>query len=229
MTDDDLPDGGTPRLDRPWVVVVAGGSGSRFGAAKQFVEVAGRPVVAWSVAAARSLGGGVVLVVPAGREDDAPIGGADGSDVVVAGGASRSESVRSGLAAVPAGVEVVVVHDAARPAASPALFAAVVAAVDAGADAAVPGVDIVDSLRFRAGGTVDRDVLVAVQTPQAFRAPVLRAAHAAGGEASDDATLVEDAGGRVVVVPGEEANVKLTRPGDLDALARALGTAAVGA
>lgn len=216
-----------PPIDRPWVVVVAGGSGSRFGGRKQFTAVAGRPVADWSIDAARSLGGGVVLVVPADAVDAAAPTTA--ADVVVAGGASRSASVRAGLAAVPDEVAVVVVHDAARPAASPALFAATVAAVEAGADAAVPGIDVVDSLRFRAGGTVDRDALVAVQTPQAFRAVALRAAHAADGEASDDATLVEDAGGRVVVVPGDDGNVKLTRPSDLDALARTLGSTPVGA
>lgn len=209
---------GVPRVDRPWVVVVAGGSGARYGGLKQFATVAGRPVAGWSVAAARTLGGGVVLVVPAHTEPGAPpsVGEApDAADVVVGGGATRSASVRAGLDVVPAAVDIVVVHDAARPAASPELFAAVVAAVEQGADAAVPGVDVVDSLRRRDGGAVDRDTLVAVQTPQAFRVAALRDAHLAGGDASDDATLVERRGGRVVIVPGEATNVKLTRPADL--------------
>ena len=141
---------------------------------------------------------------------------------MVAGGASRSDSVRAGLAAVPDTAAVIVVHDAARPAAGPELFRAVVAAVRAGADAAVPGVPVVDSLRRRSGGVVDRDEVVAVQTPQAFAAAALRAAHAAGGDASDDATLVERAGGRVVVVEGDPANVKLTHPADAEAVARHL-------
>lgn len=201
-----------------WAVVVAGGGGSRFGGAKQYVEVAGRRVLDWSLAAARTGAAGVVAVVPA-ADADRPLPGAD---VVVAGGASRSDSVRAGLAAVPDDAAVVVVHDAARPAAGADLFRAVVAAVRAGADAAVPGVAVVDSLRWRAGGAVDRDAVVAVQTPQAFAAAALRAAHAAGGEASDDATLVERAGGRVVVVEGDPANVKLTHPADAEVVARHL-------
>ena len=118
------------------------------------------------------------------------------------------------------------VHDAARPAASAALFAAVVAAVRTGADGAVPGVPVVDTIKRVHGGavvaTVDRAELVAVQTPQAFRAPVLRAAHVGEPDASDDAALVEAAGGRVVVVPGEPANVKLTTPADRSRLEAAL-------
>lgn len=215
VPDPDLPD----VTDGPvWTVVVAGGAGTRFGAAKQYVEVAGRRVLDWSIAAARSASDGVVVVVPAG--DDATAG--VGADVVVAGGATRAESVRRGLAAVPADAAVVLVHDAARPAATSALFQAVVDAVRAGAAAVVPGVDVADTLRHRDGGTVDRDQLVAVQTPQGFRAPVLRAAHAAGGEATDDAGLVEAAGGTVEVVPGEPANRKLTHPADRDALEAAL-------
>lgn len=213
-----------PRTDRPWVVVVAAGGGRRFGAAKQYADLAGRRVIDWSMAAARHTGGGVVLVVPLDDVDRPE----PSADVVVAGGSTRSASVRAGLAEVPPEVDVVVVHDAARPAAGPELFDAVVAAVRDGADAAVPGVPVVDSLRRRDGGAVDRDELVAVQTPQAFRATVLRAAHASGAEASDDATLVERHGGRVAIVQGDPGNTKVTHPGDLDLVASALraGTAA---
>jgi 2-C-methyl-D-erythritol 4-phosphate cytidylyltransferase len=102
----------------------------------------------------------------------------------------------------------------------------VVAAVRAGADGALPGVAVVDTVKRVAGGvvveTLDRDALVAVQTPQAFRASALRAAHASGAEATDDGALVESAGGRVVVVPGEPDNLKLTTPADLDRLAALL-------
>jgi 2-C-methyl-D-erythritol 4-phosphate cytidylyltransferase len=95
--------------------------------------------------------------------------------------------------------------------------------VAAGADGAVPGVPVSDTVkRVAPDGTVletlDRSALVTVQTPQAFRAGALRAAHAAGGDASDDAALVEAAGGRVVVVPGAAAGAKVTAPGDLPAL-----------
>lgn len=194
-----------------WAVVVAAGTGTRFGGPKQYEELDGRRVLDWSLEAARAACDGVVLVVPPGREGDD-----ERADTVVAGGATRSESVRAGVAAVPADAEVIVVHDAARPAASPALFDAVVAAVRAGADAAVPGLPVVDTVKRVDDGvvveTLDRSTLVAVQTPQAFRAAVLRAAR---GEATDDAALVEAAGGRVVVVPGEVSNLKITSPDDL--------------
>lgn len=204
-------------------IVVAAGSGRRFGGEKQLVDLHGVRVLDRSVAAARSVAAHVVAVVPGDRVDE--LAGC-GADVVVAGGATRSDSVRAGLAAVPAEVEVVVVHDGARPLASATLFVAVVDAVRAGADAAIPGVPVSDTLKRveRAaqdgghdvvGATVDRDGLVAVQTPQAFAADVLRAAHATGAEATDDAALVEARGGRVVVVAGETRNLKITTPDDL--------------
>lgn len=195
-------------------IVVAGGSGHRFGAMKQYADLRGRRVLDFSLAAARSACDLVVLVVPARLVDrDEPA-----ADVVVAGGTTRSASVRAGLAAVPDDHDVVVVHDAARPLAAPALFARVVATVRGGADAAIPGVAVVDTLRRRDGHPlgVERDDLVAVQTPQAFRAAVLRRVHADGAaEATDDATLVSKAGGTVVVVPGDRMNLKITEPLDL--------------
>ena len=214
--------------------MVAGGSGRRFGGPKQFLPLAGSPVAAWSVRAARTVADGVVLVVPEGpTSPDTPLPAAGatgeaalGADQVVAGGVTRADSVRAGLAAVPADAAVVVVHDAARPLAAPALFAAVVAAVASGAvDGAVPVVPLADTVKRVDGdrvlGTVDRADLVAVQTPQAFAAGVLRAAHRHGGGATDDAGLVEADGGIVGTVPGDPRNLKLTRPEDL-ALAEAL-------
>jgi 2-C-methyl-D-erythritol 4-phosphate cytidylyltransferase len=219
-------------MGRVWVVVVAAGSGRRFGGAKQDQPLAGRRVLDWSLAAARSVvgggdaasgggrDGGVVLVVAPGREgDDEPA-----ADAVVAGATTRSGSVRAGLARVPDDADVIVVHDGARPLADADLFAAVVRAVHEGADAALPGVPVADTLRSRDGGVVDREGVVAVQTPQAFRAAALRAAHATATEATDDASLVEAAGGKVVVVDGSPSNVKITRPADLvvaEALLRA--------
>jgi 2-C-methyl-D-erythritol 4-phosphate cytidylyltransferase len=200
-----------------WAVVVAAGSGSRFGGAKQYEPLGGRRVLDWSLEAARAAADGVVVVVPPERVGDAePL-----ADAVAAGGGTRSASVRAGLDAVPGDAEVVVVHDGARPLAGAGLFAAVVAAVRNGADAAVPGVPLADTLRWRTGGVADRDGLVAVQTPQAFGAAALRAAHAGGGEATDDASLVEAAGGKVVVVDGSAQNLKITNPHDL-AVAEAL-------
>ena len=136
---------------------------------------------------------------------------------MVAGGETRSASVRAGLAALPADASVVLVHDAARPLASAELFARVVEAVRDGADAVVPAVPVADTLRHRGGGVVDREELVAVQTPQGFRAAALLAAHAEAPEATDDAALVERRGGSLVLVDGEAANRKITDPSDLRA------------
>lgn len=203
---------------RTWAIVVAAGSGARFGGPKQFEVLEGRTVLECSVEAARSVAEQVVAVLP--PEADT------GADLTVPGGATRSDSVRAGLAVVPEEVDVVVVHDAARPLASPELFRAVVRAVVEGADAAVPGVPVPDTVK-RVGEaglveeTVDRTGLVLVQTPQAFSTAVLRRAHASGAHATDDAALVEAAGGRVVVVPGEPDNLKITLAADL-ARARAL-------
>jgi 2-C-methyl-D-erythritol 4-phosphate cytidylyltransferase len=204
---------------RIWAIVVAAGRGERFGAPKQYERLGDRRVLDWALDAAGVRAEGVVLVVPPDRAATPEPGAA----AVVAGGTTRSASVRAGLAAVPADADVVLVHDAARPLAPPEVFDAVLAAVAAGADGAVPGLPVTDTVKRVAPDgavveTLDRHALVAVQTPQAFRAAALRAAHAAGGEASDDAALVEAAGGRVVVVAGAPAAAKVTEPGDLPGL-----------
>jgi 2-C-methyl-D-erythritol 4-phosphate cytidylyltransferase len=197
-----------------WTIVVAAGRGSRFGGPKQFEMLGARRMVDWSLEVATMVSDGVVVVVPAGASYD--VAGV----VAVAGGATRSDSVRCGLAAVDPDATVVCVHDAARPFADAALYATVIAAVRAGADGAVPGVAVADTIkRIDEHGVVvetpDREHLVAVQTPQAFRAQVLRRAHATGAQSTDDASLVEVIGGRVVVVPGVEGNRKITAPADL--------------
>lgn len=191
-----------------WTVVVAAGTGSRFGGPKQFETLGGRRVLEWSVATAKSASQGVVVVLPPGH------GG-------VEGGATRSASVRNGLAHVPAQAEIVCIHDAARPFASEELFARVVNAVIKGADGAVPGLPVADTIKQvdtsgRVVGTPDRRFLRSVQTPQAFRAAILRRAHDGAPESTDDAALVEAVGGRVVVVDGEPDNRKLTVPEDLE-------------
>ncbi len=192
-----------------WAIVLAGGSGSRYGGLKQFEDLAGRRVVDWSLAAAEASCDGVVLVVPPGVDEPG----------AVTGGATRSGSVRAGLAAVPDDAEVVLVHDAARPLAGPDLFARAMAAVRAGADGVIPAVAVTDTIKRVDGAlvveTIDRSTLVAVQTPQAFGAQMLRDAHAAAGDATDDAGLVESIGGKVVVVEGDRWNLKLTTPEDL--------------
>ena len=205
-----------------WVLVVAAGSGARFGRAKQYQPLGGRRVIDWSLATAAEAGDGVVAVVAKGAPDE------PGADITVVGGATRSASVRAGLAAVPPTAEVVVVHDAARPAASVELYAAVIGAVRRGADAAVPGVALTDTIRRRGGGLVDRDTLVAVQTPQAFAADRLRAVHADQPEATDDASLIDAAGGTVVLVEGEAHNRKITTPDDLVVAAALLAAEATG-
>ena len=140
--------------------MVAAGSGQRFGGPKQYSSLGGRRVIDWAVHAAREASDGVVVVVPAA--DAEREGG-------VAGGASRSESVRNGLARVPADADIVCVHDGARPFADAELFRRVIEAVAAGADAAVPGVPIADTVKVvDDAGTVrstpTRDTVRAVQT-----------------------------------------------------------------
>lgn len=207
-----------------WAVVVAAGSGARFGGPKQFADLAGRVVAERSVDACRSVAATVVLVVPPGCAQPA-----HGADAVVPGGPTRSASVRCGLAAVPDDVEVVVVHDAARPLAGPGLFRAVTQAlVDPQVDAAICAVPVADTIKRVVDETVvetlHRPELVAVQTPQAFRADTLRRAHRGEPEATDDAALVEALGGVVRVVPGDPANIKLTTAADLERAAAACGT-----
>lgn len=201
-----------------WTIVVAAGGGTRFGGAKQFARLAGATVLDRSVATAMRVSHGVVVALPAlGRVDWTPPSPAVQT---VLGGASRSASVRAALAIVPDDTDVVVVHDAARPLASTMLFRAVIDAVAAGADAAVPALAVSDTVKRVDGetivATVPRDDLVTVQTPQAFRADALRAAHEAGADDTDDAALVEAAGGRVVIVRGEARNLKITAPADLE-------------
>ena len=195
-----------------WTIVVAAGSGLRFGSAKQFAVIGGKRIVDWAVDEANRHSLGVITVLPAGQ--------ATGPGQVE-GGSTRSESVRRGLAAVPADATIVCVHDAARPFASPAVFQRVISAVVDGADAAVPGIPVTDTIKeVNASNVVvstpRRETLRAVQTPQAFRADSLRRAHSNGAEGTDDATLIERIGGEVVVVDGEIVNRKITTPEDLE-------------
>ncbi len=194
--------------------MVAGGTGRRFGRLKQYEQLGDERVIDRSCRIAASVSDGVVVVVS--PEHVAVEGG-------VAGGDTRSASVRSGLDAVPLDADVICVHDAARPLASGALYRRVIDAVTAGADGAIPGVAVTDTIKIVDAtdgdavvvSTPDRASLVAVQTPQAFRGGVLRSAHRAGRDGTDDAALVEAAGGRVVVVEGEQDNRKITHPDDL--------------
>ncbi len=202
-------------------LIVAAGSGERLGASrpKAFVELAGRPMLDWSVEALRAVAGveRIVVALPPGEE--APEG-----TTGVPGGATRSHSVRAALAQA-GDAELVVVHDAARPLATPELFARTLAAVEQhGVDAAIAATRMTDTVKEvgHAGDvvhTLDRERLWAVQTPQAFRAGLLRRALNVPDDvlaaATDDAWLIERAGGTVRVVESPRENLKVTTPLDL--------------
>ena len=194
-----------------WGIVVAGGSGARFGQRKQLLELAGERVIDRALDALRPFVSALVAVLPPDAvAEEPPTEGV----LLVAGGGSRSASVRAGLAALPGSATHVLIHDAARPLADHALIQRVVDAL-AGAEAVVPVVPVTDTLRRLTGGSANRDEFVAVQTPQGFELTALRAAHADGSEASDDATLIDALGGHVVHVEGDSSNIKITSPHDL--------------
>lgn len=209
-----------------WVIVPAAGLGVRMGGKKQAMLLAGRPVLDWTleVFEAAAVVDGVVVTVPA--EDVAGwtdrLSGFRKVRAVVAGGAERQDSVRLGLAAVPADIAWIAVHDGVRPCIGPDLVARV-AAEAAGSGAAVAALAVSETLKRGADGwvkeTVDRDGLWSVQTPQVFRADILREAHRRATveriAGTDDAALVERLGVPVRLVPGSPGNVKITRPDDL--------------
>jgi 2-C-methyl-D-erythritol 4-phosphate cytidylyltransferase/2-C-methyl-D-erythritol 2,4-cyclodiphosphate synthase len=210
-------------------ILVAAGSGSRFGAEtpKQFMRLAGKQVIRH---AAESLAHEVDLLQPVGEAG--PIATAlEGMAhlPVVPGGPTRQASVRAGLEAlVPHAPDLVLVHDAARPVIPPGTIPALIAALKQ-APGAIPAVPVADTLKRGANGriveTVPRAGLFRAQTPQAFRFAVLLAAHLAPATdtATDDASLLEAAGQTVLLVPGAEDNIKLTYPEDLQRLERAMG------
>ena len=195
--------------------MVAAGSGTRFGKPKQFESLGAETVLDHAIAL--TVSDGVVVVLATDRLGLQLPNGC----ISVEGGATRSESVRAGLDAVPETAEIICVHDAARPLASEDLFWRVVESVRGGADGSVPGIAVNDTIKEVDNfGVVTRTVprarIVAVQTPQAFAAQKLRAAHASGEEGTDDAELVERAGGKIVVVNGEITARKITMPDDLE-------------
>ena len=201
----------------PAALLVAAGSGERLGAGrpKAFVTLAGRPMLEWSLVALRAAGiTDVVVALPDG--ESAPAG-----CVGVRGGATRSASVRAALERVSA--DLVVVHDAARPLVTADMFTRVLAALD-DADCAIAAARVPDTIKEAddsgaVTATLDRSRLWAVQTPQAFRREALTRALAVPAEvlarATDDAWLIERAGGRVRVVETTPANFKITTPHDL--------------
>ncbi len=213
------------------VLVVAAGSGTRLdaGVPKAFVALDGRTILHHALCAVFAAGPAqVVVVAPAGWEGEAEAelhaaaGDSAAAVAVVAGGQTRQQSVAAGLAVLGTDVEVVLVHDAARPLTSPAQFTAVAAAVTA-TEGAIPALPVADSLKRVAGsevtGPVDRTDLVAAQTPQGFARGLLEDAYARaaanGEDHTDDASLFAAAGHRVRHVPGTAAAFKVTTPADL--------------
>jgi 2-C-methyl-D-erythritol 4-phosphate cytidylyltransferase/2-C-methyl-D-erythritol 2,4-cyclodiphosphate synthase len=209
-------------------VIVAGGAGQRAGSgpAKQWRLLAGKPVLRWSVEAFITAGAtDIVVVAPTGQQDQVghALAGLDGWRTTI-GGATRALSVRAGLAMLaeePAGLPVLI-HDAARPFLAPRHIASLLEAL-AGADGALPALAVADTLKREMDGalqTTPRDGLWRAQTPQAFRLATLRDAYAAwpadAGEPTDDAAVVERAGGRVVKIDGDPRLMKLTYPEDFE-------------
>jgi 2-C-methyl-D-erythritol 4-phosphate cytidylyltransferase len=208
-----------------WAVLLAAGRGERLGddRPKAFARLGGLPLLAEPLRrldASEWIDGIVVVAPPEWEEPSILVAEQVGASKVAAavpGGATRAASMRAGLAEVPEAASVVVVHDAARPLLPAELVPRLLEALGEGFDGAVPGVPVADTVkRVRDDVVVEtppRDELIAVQTPQAFVASVLRAA--AAGEGSDCASLVEAAGGRVKVVAGDERLVKVTTRDDL--------------
>ena len=201
-------------------LVVAAGRGERLGSPgpKALVELAGRPMLEWSIAALRAVPAVSVIVValPAGVK--APAG-----TLVALGGEVRSASVRAAFAAAPQDAEAILVHDAARPLVTPELIEAVLAGLE-GVDCAIAATPVTDTIKEATAGlvvtrTIDRSRLWSVQTPQAFtRAALVRAfalAPTIVDGATDEAALVERCGGMVRIVPSARENLKVTTPLDL--------------
>jgi 2-C-methyl-D-erythritol 4-phosphate cytidylyltransferase len=215
-----------------WAILVAAGRGDRLGLdqPKAFAKLGEDPLLAEPLRRLDECDwiDAIVLVAPPGWEEPAILLaeelGCGKVSTCVPGGETRADSVRAGLAEVPADALVVLVHDAARPLLPPEMVERVLAPLSDGWDGAVPGLPVADTLK-RVGSdgavaeTVSRDGLWAVQTPQAFLADVLRAAAASGDDATDCASLVEAHGGRVKVVPGDPRLLKVTTADDLAKIA----------
>src|SRR5262245_19736820 len=220
--------GGSGQVGATWALIAAAGSGERLGIdrPKAFAPLAGRPLLAESLDRLdrHELVDAIVVAAPPGWEEPSMLLAEElaASKVVacVTGGATRADSVGAALAEVGDEALVVLVHDAARPLIGEALLERLVGPLAEGYDGVVPVLPVADTLKRVRDGvvveTVDRDALVAAQTPQAFLAPALRLAFAGDSTgATDCASLVERAGGRVTVVDGDPKLLKVTTPEDL--------------
>lgn len=208
---------------RVWCIVLAAGSGARFGSWKQFVDAAGERLVDLAVERALSACDHVVLVLPPGKRwTGVPV------DRIAEGGLDRASSVRSGLAAIPDAHGVVVVHQAANPLASRETIEGLISAVESGAPAVFPGLRPADLVREVdgevAGAVIGRDGLVLVQTPAAFRIEVLREAHASGVDSVEDTALVSGIGYEVRIIRGDPRNIHVATQQDLELVAALLRT-----
>ena len=209
-------------------MLAAAGRGERLGSdrPKAFARLAGRPLLAESLERLETSEwiGAIVLVVPPGWEEPSILLAEElGCGKVTAsipGGATRGDSVKLGLAEIADDAAAVLVHDAARPLVTDDVIQRVLEPLASGFDGAVPALPVADTIKRVADATVvetlPRAELVAVQTPQAFEPSILRRAFAGDVAASSDcASLVEAAGGRIAVVPGEQRLLKVTGPEDL--------------
>ena len=211
-------------------IIAAAGSGERFKAKipKALIHLGDKTLLEHAVARIAPAVQQIIVTAPAGYEDQ--IRSLVGDDiVVVTGGATRSESVRLGLAAVDSAAGFILVHDAARSLASTGLAQSIIASLQSGEVAVIPGLAEVDTVNVIGSdgyvlSTPDRAMLRTIQTPQGFQAAILREAHQQSGEATDDATLVSKLGHKVKVIAGEEAAMKITTPADLAIAMTFLGT-----
>lgn len=220
-----------------WAVIVAAGRGERLGLdrPKAFANLRDRPLLAESLARLEGSDwiDAIVVAAPPGWEEPTILLAEElgcGKVVeAVTGGDTRSASVRASLDVVPDEAAVILVHDAARPVIPEEVVERLLTALNEGWDGAVPFLPLPDTVKRlegdRVAETVDREGLALVQTPQAFVAPSLRDAVAAGGEASDCSGLVEARGGRIKAVAGDPRLLKVTDPADLEAVERLLAPA----
>lgn len=212
------------------VILLAAGAGRRLGVVDQpkaFVPIGGRPMlsVAAATAAASPAVSRLVVAVPAGWEEYAEgcVEFCGAPTTIVTGGRDRQASVRAALAQVPDGTEVVAIHDAARPFATPDLFTEMIDAVGGRAQGAIPVIPVNDTVKRVEDDmvveTLDRETMRLAQTPQAFSATLLRAAHRQADEEgrafTDDAAAMEYAGHRICAMPGDAMNTKITTLLDL--------------
>ena len=212
-------------------IIAAAGSGERFGAQipKALIHLGDRTLIEHAIAALAPVATQIIITAPAGYEEQIRTLVGEGIDVVT-GGATRSESVRNGLALVGSDIDYVLVHDAARALATRYLAQEVLAQLESGEKAVIPGLEQIDTVKVvdTSGyvvATPDRKELRRVQTPQGFSRQLLVDAHASRSDATDDGALVESMGIKVKIIQGEERALKITTPADLAIALSHLGSA----